>query len=58
MELYVYAKYSNKLTFCSDKLLEIKHKKEKERLKHTTIKHSHFGTINGKPYRDIDEIVE
>lgn len=50
--------FVDKLTFCSDKLLDIKHKKEKSLLKYAAINHSHFGTQNGEPYKKIEQLTK
>ena len=48
--------YSNKLTFCSDRLLEIKHEEDKRRFSSRDF--NHFCTLNGKPYTDIDQMTD
>lgn len=50
--------YRDKLTFCVDKLLEIKHKHEKEMVNFHGNNYSHFSTLNGKQYYTMDRIVE
>lgn len=49
--------YSNKLVFCTDKLLEIKHAEEKRSLEFFGTKHGHMSTLNGEKYTDIEQIV-
>lgn len=49
--------YKDKLTFCSDKLFEIKQRKERENFKFFSHDYTHFSTLNGKLYTDIKQIV-
>lgn len=49
--------YNNKLVFCTDKLLEIKHAEEKRSLEFFGTKHGHMSTLNGEKYTDIEQIV-
>lgn len=49
--------YRDKLVFCSDKLLDIKQKIEREDFQFFDEKHYHFSTLNDKPYSTIEQIV-
>ena len=49
-------KYKEKLSFCSDKLFEIKQKQERERFDFFHNKYTHFSTINGKTCSTINQI--
>jgi len=49
--------YKEKLTFCSEKLIEIKHQQELDALKFFKHERTHFSTLNGKPFTEINQIV-
>ena len=51
------SEYSDKLSFCSEKLFEIKQKREKSRFNFFSHYYNHFGTLNGKSYTKIEQIV-
>ena len=51
------SEYSDKLSFCSEKLFEIKQKREKSRFNFFSHDYNHFGTLNGKSYTKIEQIV-
>lgn len=50
--------YADKLSFCSEKLFEIKQKKERERFESSSRNFAHFSTLNGKIYHRADEMFE
>ena len=49
--------YRDKLTFCSDKLFEIKQRHDKKDFEFFKHNHDHFSTLNGKPYTTIEQII-
>lgn len=50
--------YQDKLSFCSEKLFEIKQKEEKNSFLFFSHDFNHFATLNGKPYTEIEQIVD
>ena len=50
-------KYIDKLTFCSDKLFDIKQRLERKHFEFFSHNYNHFSTINGKPYNKIEDII-
>lgn len=52
-------KYREALTFDAKKLVEAKHKADNERIEFFGAdRYNHFGTLNGKSYTEIDQILE
>lgn len=49
--------YKDKLSFCSDKLFDIKQTQEKKRFEFFSHNYNHFSILNGKPFTDIEQIV-
>lgn len=50
--------YQDKLLFCSNKLLEIKQRQERKYFEFFAHKHSHFSTLNGKSYTEVEQIIK
>lgn len=51
------AEYDDKLSFCSEKLFEIKQKRERNKFNFFSHDFNHFSTLNGKLYTEIEQIV-
>lgn len=49
--------YQSKLSFCSEKLFDIKQQQERNSFKFFTHEYNHFSTLNGKIYDEIEQIV-
>lgn len=50
--------YSDKLSFCAEKLIEIKHQHDDYMLKFANHRFNHFSTLNGKTYHNINDLME
>lgn len=49
--------YEDKLTFCSEKLFDIKQQQEKDSFNFFSHEYNHFSTLNGKIYNEIEQLV-
>lgn len=49
--------YEDKLTFCSEKLFDIKQRQERKHFEFFSHEYNHFSTLNGETYRTIEQIV-
>jgi len=49
--------YKEKLTFCSEKLFQIKQEQEKKRFYGCYHNYNHFDTLNGRAYKEIESMI-
>lgn len=49
--------YKEKLSFCSEKLFDIKQQQERDSFKFFSHEYNHFSTLNGKIYNEIKQLI-
>lgn len=50
--------YKDKLSFCSEKLFDIKQQQEKESFQFFSHEYNHFSTLNGNLYNEIEQMTQ